>query len=95
MEKILLILSIFCVLAGIMFFGFIIAGNKNRLTGKTAPGWYIPATGFLLLYAVVMPLYFSYYGIHGLHTPALEWIMWILAGASVLSWIVGKFISRR
>ena len=93
----LIIISALCIIAGGIFAAVIILCNKDKVTGRTPWGWWIPAIGFFLLYSAVLPWYFY------VHDPAnpsftaqiLEWCMWGLLGISCVAWGFGKIVTKK
>ena len=90
------IFSAFSVIAGIVLFIVILINNSDKGTGKPANGWWIPSSGFLIVYAVLLP---SYLGLRVSKCPTettiIKWAMFIILGISVISWIVGKIYRHR
>jgi H+/Cl- antiporter ClcA len=95
-TRVLIFVSVICILAGIVFAISILLGNKDKYTGKIAEGWWIPAIGFFLLYAVVLPTYFFTYNPDdpSIFSTFLEASMYILLAVSCVSWIIGKIASK-
>ena len=88
------IFSVFSVIAGIILFIVILINNSDKGTGKPANGWWIPSSGFLIVYAVLLPLYLC---LRVSESPSeiIKWIMFIILGISVISWVAGKIYRHR
>lgn len=90
------IFSAFSVIAGIILFIVILINNSDKGTRKPANGWWIPSSGFLIVYAVLLP---SYLGLRVSECPTetaiIKWAMFIILGISVISWMAGKIYRHR
>lgn len=90
------IFSAFSVIAGIVLFIVILINNSDKGTKKPANGWWIPSSGFLIVYAVLIPLYLCLRVSEcPTETTIIKWAMFIILGISVISWMAGKIYRHR
>ena len=95
MEK-MIIGSTVSVIAGIVLFIVILINNTDRGTKKPANEWWIPSSGFLLAYAVFLPIFICLDASkYPTETMVIKWSLLVILGISLISWIIGKIIRRR
>lgn len=95
MEK-YVVSTVVSVIAGIVLFIVILINNTDKETRKPADYWWIPSSGFLLSCAVFLPLFlfiddFAY----PTQASVIKWLLFIILGISVVTWITGKIIRRK
>jgi len=95
MEK-FIVAAAMSVIAGIVLFIVILINNTDKETRKPSNEWWIPSIGFFLTLSVLLPIYlFIDEVVYPTQSLVIEWLMFVILGISVITWIVGKIIRRK